>query len=155
MINTLITDVSKVLLFPSDETYDGSLNALYKENSEDPGFNFFAHFKLNIELLDFYKSLTNRLEIHILTSDVIQDAPELQQYWSETITQIFSASKMGTHKSEPLAYEKVIQELKIKANTALYVDDSVGNIEAAKQVGLNTIIHTNNAQTIAEINNLL
>lgn len=152
-MKALITDVSMVLLFPSDNSYTGSLNALYKEKSGLSDFSFFDVFKLNTDLLNFYKSLN--LKIYILTSDAIQDAPELQQYWQNTIGEIFSASKMGTHKSEPAAYEMVLQKLNLKANEVIYIDDNEENIAAASKVDLVTRLYKNNAQIISDIQNLL
>lgn len=152
-MKALITDVSMVLLFPSDTNYKGSLNALYKEKSGLSNFKFFDTFRLNTDLLEFYKNLD--ANIYILTSDAIQDAPELQPYWQSTIHEIFSASKMGTHKSEPVAYEKVLQKLKLKANEVIYVDDNEDNIAAANKVGLVTILYKNNDQVIADIHKLL
>lgn len=154
MMKALITDVSKVLLFPKDEEYGGSLNSFYKDKSSDPDFKFFDYFELNTELLDFYKTLKDKLDVYILTSDAIQDAPELQPYWNDVITQIFSASKMGTHKSEPSAYQTVLSELSLNANDVIYIDDNEVNIKAAASVGLKTILYGDNTQTISEINKL-
>jgi HAD superfamily hydrolase (TIGR01509 family) len=150
-MKALISDVSKVLLFPKDEKYEGSLNALYKEKSANADFKFFDYFELNTELLNFYKSLKGKASVYILTSDVIQDAPELQSYWNGTVDQIFSALKMGTHKSEPGAYEAVLSKLSLKANDAIYIDDNKDNITAAKSVGLNTLLYENNEQARSEI----
>jgi FMN phosphatase YigB (HAD superfamily) len=153
-MKALITDVSMVLLFPKDKGYTGSLNALYKEKIIESNNKFFDFFELNLELLEFYKSLSDKLSIHILTSDVIQDAPDLQSYWKGTINHIFSASKMGTHKSEPEAYKKVLSELGLNANEVIYIDDNRDNITAARQVGLNTVLYKDNSQTFIEVNNL-
>lgn len=36
----LLFDFSRVLLMPKDPDYTGSLNGLYKEHKDDPGFDF-------------------------------------------------------------------------------------------------------------------
>lgn len=151
-MKALITDVSKVLLFPKDKTYTGSLNALYKEKVNEPNFQFFDYYELNTELLNFYKSLKPRLQIYILTSDAIQDAQELQPFWSEVIDKIFSASQMGTHKNKPEAYEKVLAEVNLKSNEVVYIDDSEENLDASTEVGLNSILFSNNEQVMSAIN---
>ena len=154
MIKALVTDVSKVLLFPKDKNYSGSLNALYKEKALDPEFKFFDSFELNTNLLSFYKSLKKDLKIFILTSDIIQDASELQPYWKGTIDDIFSASKMGVKKSEPDAYKVVLKEIKFNPEEVIYTDDIPENIEAAKEVGLQTILYKDNEQVISAIETL-
>lgn len=154
-VKTLITDVSRVLLFPKEKEYGGSLNGLYKEKVLKQEHSFFNYFEVNTELLAFYRSLRKEISIHILTSDIIQDAPELQPFWDKTITSIFSASKIGTHKSEPAAYRAVLSKLAIEANETLYIDDNSENIEAARSAGLQTIRYTDNQQVITEIRNIL
>ncbi len=144
-----------VLLFPKDRGYTGSLNALYKEKIIESNNKFFDFFELNLELLEFYKFLSDKLSIHILTSDVIQDAPDLQSYWKGIINRIFSASKMGTHKSEPEAYNKALAELNLNADEVIYIDDNLVNVEAAQKVGLHAVRYTNNSQVISEINRLI
>ncbi|OGM29530.1 hypothetical protein A2630_00870 [Candidatus Woesebacteria bacterium RIFCSPHIGHO2_01_FULL_44_10] len=155
MIRALITDVSRVLLFPKDRTYTGSLNDLYKEESLKPNYKFFNYFELNEELLKFYKSLKGRVDVHILTSDIIQDAPELKPFWKDVIGKIFSASKMNTHKSTPDAYEKVIKELNLAPHEVIYVDDSNENLEAAKKVGLQTVLYQINEKSLSQMGTIL
>lgn len=154
-MKALITDVSKVLLFPKDKTYTGSLNALYKEKINEPNFKFFDYYELNTELLNFYKSLKPELKVYILTSDVIQDAPELQPFWVNVIDKIFSASQMSTNKSAPEAYQKVLSEINLLLSEAIYVDDSKENLNASIEVGLPSILYQNNNQAILDIKNML
>lgn len=151
MIKALITDVSRVLLFPKDTIYARSLNELHKNESSKSNYQFFDMFELNEELLNFYKSLRDSLKVYILTSDVIQDDPALQPFWNGTIDKIFSASKMNTHKSKPEAYEKVLQELGLNPQEVLYIDDSNENLNAAKSVGLQTVLYKDNEQTFIDL----
>lgn len=153
MIKALVTDVSRVLLFPKDENYNGSLNALYKEHNSEKDFQFFKYFRLNEELLDCYKNLN--INIHILTSDIIQEAPELKPYWDSIISKIFSASKMGVNKASSEAYKKVLSELNLTAKEVIYIDDNSDNLEVAGKVGLITVLYKNNKQVMLEIKKLV
>jgi HAD superfamily hydrolase (TIGR01509 family) len=155
MIKALITDISKVLLFSKDESYTGSLNDLYHKNKDSDDFVFDSYFRFNDEFLEFYKLLKDKLDVYILTSETIQDAPEMQRYWEGAISEIFSASKMGTHKSKPEAHEMVLKKINLKPEEAIYVDDDIKNIEAAKSVGLDTVWYKNNEDAMSEINKLL
>jgi len=93
--------------------------------------------------------------VHILTSDIIQDAPELKPFWKDVIGKIFSASKMNTHKSTPDAYEKVIKELNLAPHEVIYVDDSNENLEAAKKVGLQTVLYQINEKSLSQMGTIL
>ena len=151
MIKALVSDVSRVLLFPIDDDYKGSLNRLYKEIKDKPSGSFFSHFRVNEELLDYYKKLTNKLDFYIFTSDIIQDAPELQTYWKDIFKEIYSASKMNVNKSEESAYKKLIQKLNQEPNQILYIDDNNINIASAKQTGLHTILYKSNKKLFQQI----
>lgn len=152
MIKAIITDVSRVLLFPDDENYSDSLNKLYKQESNKPSFRFFNYFKLNSELLGYYRLWhDNDCKMYILTSDVIQDHPELKRHWNGVVDRVFSASKMGTHKSKPEAYQKVLDQIGLSPKEVIYIDDSKENLKAAKEVGLHTVHYKDNEQARFDI----
>lgn len=151
MIHILISDVSKVLLFPKDKNYQGSLNNLHKELSKNEDYKFFDHFELNLELLNFYKSLKNKVDLYIFTSETIQETPTLQEYFVPVFTKIFSALKMNISKKDPEAYEAIIKELNLNSDEIIYIDDNLENIKAAQKSGINVIQYLNNKQTIEEI----
>lgn len=144
MTKAIISDVSLVLLFPKDPNYTGSLNALYKVKKDEPNFDFFEHFRVNEELLAIYKNHKGDRKMYIFTSDTIQDEPVLQPYWQEVFDDIFSAAKMGIHKSEADAYIKLSQQISVNPEEILYIDDSATNITAAKTSGLNAYIYETN-----------
>jgi hypothetical protein len=53
MIKAMLFDFSRVLLFPKGKDPVESLNGKYRELLEAGEFDFFEHFELNQELLDF------------------------------------------------------------------------------------------------------
>lgn len=87
----LLFDFSRVLLFPKDPTYTGSLNGLYKEHKNDPDFNFFHYFELNEELLTYLDGIKDKANLYIFTSESIQDAPEIAPRVAEVFKQVYSA----------------------------------------------------------------
>lgn len=155
-IKVLITDFSRVLLFPKDKNYTGSLNDLYKEkvlgNNKS---SFFDYFELNKDLLDFYQTLKNKVRIFILTSDIIQDAKEVRPYYDSIVDEIFSASKMGLNKKQPEIYKNVLNEIGFPSEKVIYIDDSEANLIAADSVGLKTILYKSNNDVFLKIEELL
>lgn len=141
MIKAIVSDFSRVLLFPKDKNYLDSLNALHKELFQKPGYNALDHFELNVELLNFYKSLKDKTPIYIFTSDSIQDTIEFQPYLQPVFKDILSAKKMNTDKKSSAAYELVATHLNLNPDEILYIDDSAENILAAKIAGLNTLLY--------------
>ena len=72
MIKTLLFDFSRVLLHPTDKTYKGSLNNLHRELKDNESYYLFNYFELNQELLDYLKTVKNKFELCIFTTDIIQ-----------------------------------------------------------------------------------
>ena len=108
MIRAIISDVSYVLLFPKNKGYKGILNRFYEQIKEEENFSFFNHFELNTELLNFYESIKNKVDLVIYTSDFIQDDPEIRRYFENVFSKIYSAKKMNTSKSKTEGYKKII-----------------------------------------------
>ena len=46
----------------------------------------------------------------------------------------------GLRKPEPAAYEHVLNELGVPAERCVFIDDRVGNCEAARQVGIRSVL---------------
>lgn len=147
----LLFDFSKVLLFPRNDTYLGSLNTLYKEKISLPGFNFFDYFKLNTELLDYLKQHQEKIDLYMFTSESIQNAPELQPYIKSVFKQIFSALDMSYSKKQSEAYVEITKILNIDPSDITFIDDSTENIKAARKASLNTIQFISNTQLINDL----
>ncbi len=142
MIKAIVSDFSRVILFPKDPKYDGSLNTLHKENLQLSGYNPLDCFELNIVLLDFYRSQVSKVNFYIFTTDSIQDAPEFKPFLEPIFTKIFSAQKMGVKKNDSDAYMLIARELACDPSEIIYIDDAIENIEAAKISGLKTILYS-------------
>lgn len=148
MITTVVSDFSRVLLFPRDETYTGGLNDLNRKLIAEFGeaYKFFDYFKLNKELLEVYKELRQKFPIYIFTTDTIQNRPEVKQIISPVINDIFSAKQLNLKKTTPEAYAFIHQKLNQQPEQILYIDDTAANLEAAKQAGLHIFQYQNNTE---------
>src|SRR5687767_6319301 len=113
MVKALISDFSRVLLFPKDGNYKESLNELHRNLSKEFGYKLLDHFKLNVELLEFYKSLKRNLNLYLFTSETIQDSPELQEVLIPVFEEVYSALKMGTSKKSAESYTRIVSTLNI------------------------------------------
>ncbi len=151
MITTLITDFSRVLLFPKGTEKVSSLNDLH--DSLPDGYNAWNYFELNSKLLDFYASLP--LKKYIFTSRIVQEHPDIAPLLSNIFDDVISAKTLGVKKSVPEAYMKLIEHIHTSSDEILYIDDNKDNIIAASKVGLKTIIYENNEQAILLMQELL
>jgi putative hydrolase of the HAD superfamily len=57
---------------------------------------------------------------------------------------------MGFRKPDPESYQSIIDEQNLDVSETLFIDDTLKNIEAARQLGLQTI-HLQKPATILEL----
>src|SRR5579862_1388840 len=139
MTKAIIFDFSRVLLFPRDKTYKGSLNELHKNYINKPDYKVFDLFELNIELLTFLDKIMHKAKLYILTTDIIQDSPEFEKYLKPKFQKIFSASKMTLSKKESKIYHEIANSLGLNPENVLIIDDSIDNLKAAREAGMEII----------------
>ncbi len=147
----LLFDFSRVILFPKEDNYSGSLNELYKVHKDELNFNFFSYFKLNDELISYLNSIKATTNLYMFTSDVIQDAPELQPTVISLFKEVFSASKMATSKTVPESYKMIAESLRLQIGEIVYIDDSEANIKTASSAGLHTIQYVSNENLFSKL----
>jgi len=156
MINTVIFDFSRVLLFAKDKGYKEDLNPLHKKLiAENPNYAFLDYFELNEEVLTFLETIKDKFELYIFTSGSIQNAKEIKDRIDRVFKGVLSAEEMGVSKKEPQAYTVLAQKLGKNPNEVIFIDDSQVNIQAASQAGLNTFQYLDNQSLIKKINSLI
>jgi HAD superfamily hydrolase (TIGR01549 family) len=138
----ILMDLGKVILFPKEDLA-GKMNSRHKELLETQGedYPFFDYFGVNEGLLDLLEDLKERYQIYMITEGKIQNHPPLRKRLERVFNynNIFSTGERGLDKKTPEAYEYVVKKLGVDPEEVLFVDDSSTNIQAASQVGLQTI----------------
>lgn len=155
MIKALISDFSRVILTPTDDNYHGSLNDLHKELLARGDYEFWKYFRLNQDLLAFYKILNEHIDIYVFTTEFIQEHPALQSELAEVFKQTFSGARLGLNKLDPQSYSFIAKEIGFQPNEILYIDDKRANLDAAKEAGMVVIRYENNCQAMEDIQKLL
>lgn len=147
-IKAAVFDFGRVLIFPKDNGYFGSLNDLHKVLSASPNYNFFDHFELNQELLNFIKEkkTEKNLAVYLFTKGVLKDAPECQRFIGGVFKEVYVAENIRLNKSDPRAYKYLSDSIAESPGEILYVDDHRDDTQAAEQAGLITITFRNNMQ---------
>lgn len=148
MITTIISDFSRVLLFPTDNSYSGSLNDLHKKLTKQSGddYDFFEHFQMNEELFALYKNLNGKYPIYLFTTDTIQERAEVRELLDVVVADIFVAHHHNLKKNQADAYLFIANKLQKMPQTFLYIDDREENVKAAQEAGMSAIQYKNNKQ---------
>ena len=70
-------------------------------------------------------------------------------------TGILSNSFVGMSEPDPAISQLGCARLDVEPQETIFVDDRADNIDAATELGMITILHRDNAQTIARINDAI
>lgn len=134
-ITTLVSDFSRVILFPRNQHYRGTLSSLYRQESQKEDFKFHHHFTFNYDYLDFLQT-TKLNEMYILTANTLVDVPEIQMVVSPLFRDIFKAQDFKYSKKQPQLYRQILEQTHTKPSQAIFVDDTLKNVKAALHAGL-------------------
>lgn len=156
MIKALLSDFSQVILFPKDSDYVGSLNSLYAKKKDEQGFSFFDLYFVNTELLDFYQELKQKynIELTIYTTGTVQNHPDLQSHLT-SFSRIFSVADIGKDKRDVESYQFLSEQLNVLPEEMMFIDDSMSNVSAAREAGVQGIQFISNNQIKSEVIKLL
>ncbi len=157
MIKLLLSDFSRVILFPIDDNYSGSLNELHAKRLSDPAYTFFDTFSLNTQFLDWMllTKQTHHLSVGMFTSETIQEYAVLQPFLTPVFDIVFSAKKLGISKSDPQAYKDLCADRNVLPSETVYLDDAISNVAAATAAGLHAVQFLSTSQSIAHVDALL
>jgi len=127
----------------TDQDFDKGWCDLYLGVYNDMD-NLLVGLKQNYKLI----GLTNTNAIHnkVWTEKY---ADTLQHF-----EKIFSSHELATRKPERKIFEIALDHLKSKPEQTLFLDDNLDNINGAKEIGINTILVTSNAQMMKDISRL-
>ncbi len=113
-------------------------------------------FVINPYLLKVIKQLKKKYKMGLLTNftypwfKYLLEENDLPVYFD----QILISSLHKVIKPNPKAFTKMLTMLKVKADEALFIDDTYINIEAAAKVGLQGILYTTDEELIQYLNKL-
>jgi epoxide hydrolase-like predicted phosphatase len=112
----------------------------------------------NSILLDFrlsslaaLKELKTRYKLFLLSNTNIIHQQAFNKIFENTVGEIsfnslfdkaYYSHEIGLRKPYPEAYQYVLNENNLQAHETLFIDDTIGNIEGAKAVGMPTILLT-------------
>ncbi len=117
---------------------------------------FFAGDVIDRDLLDYIRSLRPRY-----TTGVISNAwPNLRAYIAENkfddaFDNLTISAEVGVMKPQPKIYQLALEQAKVRASEAVFVDDMPANIEAANTLGMHGILFRDPHDTLVELKNFL
>lgn len=117
----------------------------------------FSNIKINKSVINFAAKLRKNYQVVMLSKNTKMQFEEalkrfeLKKYFDD----VLNTQDWNTTKTEPKAYEIVIEKFGVKPEEIIYIDDMEIHTEVAKKVGLNTIHYKNFKQFNKEMEALL
>ena len=115
---------------------------------------FIGGLQANIEMIELMRELKARgLRMAMLTNNV----REWEAMWramlpvDEIFETVVDSAFVGCRKPEARIYEITLERLGLRAESCLFIDDILVNVEGAEALGLNAVQFRDNEQAIAEI----
>ncbi len=113
--------------------------------------------RLNTELLAFLEALHARYQTAIL-SNAWSNARQLftEEFgFAPLVEEMIISAEVGLAKPDPRIYELALARLRVAPEEAIFIDDMLENVEAARDLGIRAVHFQENAATIAAVRALL
>jgi putative hydrolase of the HAD superfamily len=124
-----------------------------------PGFleRYWSADDVNWKLLAFIRGLRPQYKVGLLSNAWDDLRQTLHDRWNMDILfdELIISAEVGMVKPDPRIFHLATDHLGVMPEEAIFVDDIVGNVEAARQEGLKALQYTDTDQTIAQIQALL
>jgi len=116
---------------------------------------YIKHKKVNKEVKNFINKLRNKFKVVCYTdTNDIHFQAHIEQDHLKSFDSSFTSFDIGKIKREKGAFDKIINDLKVKPEEIVFVDDHPKNIDNAKSIGIKAIQFENFDQMERELKKL-
>ncbi len=124
-------------------------------NLEEMERAFWGGDRFNTELIAFARQLRNRYKVGLLSNAWIT----LREWLKTTpVADLFDvqviSAEVGLMKPDPRIYARILGELGVLPQQAVFIDDMPENVEGARRVGMHAIHYTDNPSLFRGLQNL-
>ena len=108
---------------------------------------------VNWELLDFIKSLHPGYKVGLLSNawDNLRQTMHTRWNIDGLFDELVISAEVGMVKPNPRIFQLVLEKLGVQPAEAIFIDDMLVNVDAARQQGLAAIQFLNTQQTLASL----
>ena len=112
---------------------------------------------VNWELLDFIRKLRPRYKVGLLSNAWDDLRQTMHERWNidELFDELIISAEVKIVKPDPRAFRLVVDRLGVQPDEAVFIDDIIDNIEAARREGMIAIQFNDTKQTLTELNHYL
>jgi epoxide hydrolase-like predicted phosphatase len=119
--------------------------------------DFWASDRVDETLISITRNLRPTIKTGLLSNAWPDLRHALEDLWdiADVFDEIVISAEIGLAKPDPRIYHLILNRLDVKPQQAVFIDDFITNIEAAKALGLETIHFTSSAEVQSQLLSLL
>jgi epoxide hydrolase-like predicted phosphatase len=112
---------------------------------------------VNWELLDFIKGLHPAYKVGLLSNAWDNLRQTMHNRWNidGLFDELVISAEVGMVKPDPRIFHLALEKLGVQPTDAVFIDDMVANVDAARQQGIAAIQFLDTKQTLANLQELL
>jgi FMN phosphatase YigB (HAD superfamily) len=150
-IRAVIFDLGGVLIEIDWDTYRRDQHSYVQEKIGYP----YDYERLNIQLAQFVAALRPWYKTAIICNQGSREAANRKFKLRELVDLMVFDGEEGVSKPDVRIYQRALARLEVKAEEAVFVDDKIKNVEAARHIGMIGILFEDTVQAIEDVKILL
>jgi putative hydrolase of the HAD superfamily len=140
------------------ESWGDFINDVARETHQTPQavMVMYKNERIDLELLGYIKQLRRQYKTALLTNssyeylEPIIANMKLDSFFDEIVI----SSRLGMIKPDPDLFNYTLNRLKVNSYEAIFIDDRLSNVTAARQLGIESILYSSLTQLRSELANL-
>ncbi len=118
---------------------------------------FWGGDRLDMALIAYIRGLKPAFKTGLLSNNWSNLRHLIEQRWqvSDAFDTLVNSAEVGLLKPDPAIYQLTLERLGVSPEQAVFVDDFIENVQAARQLGWQAVQFQNPAQVRADLNPIL
>jgi epoxide hydrolase-like predicted phosphatase len=143
----------------AEQHWSSVANRLQIAETQIPSFQdkFWGGDRMDSQLVDYIRGLKGNYLTALLSNAWSDLRDYLEKHWkiADAFDLMVISAEVGLAKPDPRIYQLVLERLQVPAQAAIFLDDVLENVEAARSVGLTGIHFRSAEQALTELKQIL
>ncbi len=143
----------------AEQHWSSVAETLQIAQTQIPAFQdeFWGGDRMDSQLIDLIRGLKARYRTALLSNAWSDLRDYLENHWqiADAFDLMVISSEVGLAKPDPRIYQLVLKRLQVPAQAAIFLDDVLENVDAARSVGLAGIHFRSADQAMADLEQIL
>jgi epoxide hydrolase-like predicted phosphatase len=143
----------------AEQHWSSVAKTLQLAETQVPAFQdkFWSGDRMDAQLVDYVRGLKEHYRTALLSNAWSDLRAYLENHWkiADAFDLMVISAEVGLAKPDQRIYQLILERLKVPAQAAIFLDDMLENVEAARSVGLTGIHFRSADQAMTELEQIL